>query len=197
MLLNSSVISQNSISERRALIQLDKLTESTYPLLETIGEYPKQPNGNLYTDSASSPSSESEDSTEVMPEPVVLAHNPNLKKKLNESTRRRHQRSASDYVDQTSEEPTETNIDDTKPVPLDPIVHPSEEQHPTELNEIKPVPSISIQRSLKRVTDVSPLHERVAPNLASKNLLVKVVKAEFIELKSKQSCSLTCLIPKN
>ena len=186
--LNCSIISQSqSTGEAKNLLELEASTliEPAHPLTETAGEKSAQSNGNLHADSVSPASSESEDSTEVTQEPIVLAHNPSLKKRLSRSTQRRHQRSASDFVDQQSEEPIETNFDDTEPVPLDPVVHPPEEQHSAELNEFKSVPSVSTQRSLKRVTDVSPLHERVAPNLASKNLLVKVVKADFIELKSK------------
>ncbi|KAM3180509.1 hypothetical protein ACTXT7_016143 [Hymenolepis weldensis] len=132
-------------------------------------------------------SSDSGGSMDVLQEPVVLAHNPSLKKKLNDSIRRerRHQRSASDFDLNSDTLPTETNFNDCEPVPLDPIVHPPEEQkvisegHQQLENRLTPH-----QRTLKRVTDVSPLHERVAPNLASKNLLVKVVKADFIDLKS-------------
>ncbi|VDO03879.1 unnamed protein product [Rodentolepis nana] len=127
------------------------------------------------------------DSAEVLPEPVVLAHNPSLKKKMKDSIRRErwHQRSASDFNLNKDTLPTELTFDDGEPVPLDPIVHPPEGQKITsegyQQSESRP---ISHQRALKKVTDVSPLHERVVPNLASKNLLVKVVKADFIELKS-------------
>lgn len=148
-------------------------------------------NGDANTTTVTQLSNDSAGVVEVLRETVVLAHNPSLKKKLNDSMRhQRHQRSASDFVENFEGEtrPPEINFDDGEPVPLDPIVHPPEEQHlvlsakPNQQSESKSIPH---QRMLKRVTDVSPLHERVAPNLASKNLLVKVVKADFIDLKSR------------
>ncbi|KAM7537544.1 hypothetical protein Aperf_G00000063873 [Anoplocephala perfoliata] len=146
-------------------------------------------NGDAISKTVSQPFNDSADVTEIPHETVVLAHNPSLKKKLDSRRQRKHQRSASDFVETFEDEtlPPETNFDDAEPVPLDPIVHPPEEQHlfliaePHQQPEFKSIPH---QRMLKRVTDVSPLHERVAPNLASKNLLVKVVKADFIDLKS-------------
>ncbi|EUB61949.1 hypothetical protein EGR_03222 [Echinococcus granulosus] len=159
------------------------LTESVHSLPEAASINPVFLDSHLHMANIFAPSSETDDSTEALPEPMVLAYNPSLKKKLGESIYRRHQRSASDFVDQEVED-TEGTLNDTEPVPLDPIVHPPEEQHPTDQNEGKPVFSLPNQRSLKRVIDVSPLHERVTPNLASKNLLVKVVKADFIDLKS-------------
>ncbi|VDM31263.1 unnamed protein product [Hydatigera taeniaeformis] len=160
------------------------LTESVHSLPEAATINAISLNSHLHLANVLTPSSESDESTEALPEPVVLAYNPSLKKKLTESICRRHQRSASDFVDQEMKAVTEGTIDDTEPVPLDPVVHPPEEQRPTNQNEGKPVFLTHNQRSLKRVTDVSPLHERVTPNLASKNLLVKVVKADFIDLKS-------------
>nr|CDS34685.2 C2 calcium lipid binding region CaLB [Hymenolepis microstoma] len=145
-------------------------------------------NGDINNAATKLTASESlSDSTEVLQEPVVLAHNPSLKKKMNESIRRErwHQRSASDFNLNNDTLPTELNFDDGEPVPLDPVVHPPEAQKVTsegyQQSENRPT---SHQRTLKKVTDVSPLHERVVPNLASKNLLVKVVKADFIDLKS-------------
>ncbi len=133
---------------------------------------------------------------------VVLAHNPSLKKKLSVGPNRRpgHQRSASDFDENITQEldnmPAGGAIEvDSEPVPLDPIVHPPE---PADGEVIEPKPRISrsannSQRALKRVTDVSPVHERVAPSLASKNLLVKVVKADFIDLKSELIDELLCI----
>eukprot|EP00108_Taenia_solium_P002837 TsM_000224700 transcript=TsM_000224700 gene=TsM_000224700 len=169
----------------KTAIELDAnvLTESVHSLPEAASINAIPLSSHLHLANVFTPNGESDESTEALPEPVVLAYNPSLKKKLSESIYRRHQRSASDFVDQEVKD-TKGTINDVGPVPLDPIVHPPEEQHSTDQNEGKPMFSLSNQRSLKRVTDVSPPHERVTPNLASKNLLVKVVKADFIDLKS-------------
>ncbi|VDK34860.1 unnamed protein product [Taenia asiatica] len=169
----------------KTAIELDAniLTESVHSLPEAASISAIPLSSHLHLANVFTPNGESDESTEALPEPVVLAYNPSLKKKLSESIYRRHQRSASDFVDQEVKD-AEGTINDVGPVPLDPIVHPPEEQHSTDQNEGKPMLSLSNQRSLKRVTDVSPPHERVTPNLASKNLLVKVVKADFIDLKS-------------
>ncbi|KAL5110343.1 Coronin-1B [Taenia crassiceps] len=188
-----STFSQNFHSEseitpkgnQKTAIELDAniLTESVHSLPEAASMNAISLSSHFHLANVFTPNSDSDESTEALPEPVVLAYNPSLKKKLSESIYRRHQRSASDFVEQEVKG-TEGTLHDTEPVPLDPIVHPPEGQYSANRNEGKPVSLIPNQRSLKRVTDVSPLHERVTPNLASKNLLVKVVKADFIDLKS-------------
>lgn len=201
--LRSSTLSQSFHPESeittkgypKTAIELDAsvLTESVHSLPEAASIKAIPLSSHLHLANVFTPNSESDGSTEALPEPVVLAYNPSLKKKLSERIHRRHQRSASDFVDQEVKG-TDGTLNDTEPVPLDPIVHPPEEQHSTDQNEGKPVSLIPNQRSLKRVTDVSPLHERVTPNLASKNLLVKVVKADFIDLKSMSTCAIYCVL---
>lgn len=128
--------------------------------------------------------------------PVVLAHNPSLKQKLAAAnlTRPILNRSASECGQEQ-----DGNMDNLIPsmargdfggvegeqVPLDPVVHPSEEEQEEGMGKVSRSTNTSQRRRKIENSDISPMHERVAPSLASKNLLVKVVKADFIELKSK------------
>uniref|UniRef100_A0A5K3FMN9 C2 domain-containing protein n=1 Tax=Mesocestoides corti TaxID=53468 RepID=A0A5K3FMN9_MESCO len=192
--LSSVPVSGNS-SLKETLKQTSKLplvfdsnvvTESVHPLPESPRLNAIPINGLLHTANVSSNNGESDEKFEVLPEPVVLAHNPSLKKKLsgNLVRRRLHQRSASDFQEQQVDDASVDTDSCLKPVPLDPVVHPSRELQQEEQPEEKQLALQTSQRSLKKVTDISPLHERVAPNLASKNLLVKVVKADFIDLRN-------------
>lgn len=129
---------------------------------------------------------------------VVLAHNPGLKHKLASAhVRPPFLRSASDYEKQAEAAPEETGLDlhsvnephaEPEPVPLDPIVHPpsSEMEEFSEMAAV-PVVSRSANSSQRRhraaASDISPHRERVSTTLSSKNLLVKVVKADFIDLR--------------
>ncbi|VDD76807.1 unnamed protein product [Mesocestoides corti] len=192
--MSSVPVSGNS-SLKETLKQTSKLplvfdsnvvTESVHPLPESPRLNAIPINGLLHTANVSSNNGESDEKFEVLPEPVVLAHNPSLKKKLsgNLVRRRLHQRSASDFQEQQVDDASVDTDSCLKPVPLDPVVHPSRELQQEEQPEEKQLALQTSQRSLKKVTDISPLHERVAPNLASKNLLVKVVKADFIDLRN-------------
>lgn len=169
------------------------MTDSVHPLLEEVVITAIPTNGDLHT---VTPSTVTDDPQGL----VVLAHNPSLKKRLSVAINRRpgHQRSASEFeedvVGELDGKPAATAIEgDSEPVPLDPIVHPRGDGDAALVSGTvdaltsrvsRSNPTNNSQRTLKRVTDVSPVHERVAPSLASKNLLVKVVKADFIDLKS-------------
>ncbi|KAL7064140.1 hypothetical protein AAHC03_04730 [Spirometra sp. Aus1] len=132
---------------------------------------------------------------------VVLAHNPGLKHKLASThVRPPFLRSASDYEKQANAASEEAGLDahnltelliEPEPVPLDPIVHPPS----SELDDLvdidgttaAPIVSRSANSSQRRnrtaAGDISPHRERVSTTLSSKNLLVKVVKADFIDLR--------------